>query len=156
MVKLIFLSFICAITFTSCHQVLAQTKTPAPITDRQDWNDLQVFVPVADKVDVVLYGTLRFGREVTHFVDERAGLGIQFKVRKHFTFTPGYYYIGMQPVAGRSVHENRLWFDARGFFTYKGFTFQQRNLFERRIFTRQPDTTRYRNRVRIEHWILPS
>ncbi|HZS46171.1 MAG TPA: DUF2490 domain-containing protein [Blastocatellia bacterium] len=157
MLKLIVFSFIAAVTFTSCNQLFAQTKkAPAPKSDEQEWDDLQIFVPVEKQVDLVLYGTLRFGRDVTHFVDERVGAGLQFKVGKHFTFTPGYLYIGMQPVAGKFAHENRLWLDARGFFTYKGFIVQDRNMIERRIFTAQPDTWRYRNRLRVEHWILKS
>jgi hypothetical protein len=157
MFKLIVFSFLTAITLTSCHQVFGQNKkAPAPQTDRQEWNDLQIFVPVDKRIDLVLYGTLRIGRDVTHFVDERVGAGLQFKVKNHFTFTPGYLYIGMQPVAGKFVHENRLWFDARGFFTWKGFTVQNRNMIERRIFTQQPDTWRYRNRLRIEHKLSKS
>src|SRR5579871_495443 len=156
MLKPILFSFIVAVTFTSCNQLWAQTKTPPPKSNDQEWNDLQIFIPVDKdkKMDLVLYGTLRIGREWTHFVDERVGVGFQFKIRNHFTVTPGYLYIGMQPFAGKFVHENRLWVDARGFFTYKGFTVQERNLIERRIFTTQPDTIRYRNRLRLEHWIL--
>ncbi|MEJ7712428.1 MAG: hypothetical protein WKF84_21885 [Pyrinomonadaceae bacterium] len=80
---------------------------------RQNWNDVQVAVPVNEKVDIVFYGTLRLGRNIHRPVDERAGVGVSIKAGKCLTFAPFYTYIATQPYEGRKGYENRLSFPPR-------------------------------------------
>lgn len=135
----------------------AQTRLPpAPKSDVQEWNEVQLAVPLNSLVDFVLSGTLRFGRHVTRAVDERLGIAFNIKpgkkVGKYLSFTPSYLHIGMQPTEGRFTNEERLSFSA----TVRsdpvgGWTIIDRNLFERRIRHPQVNATRYRNRLQLEH-----
>jgi hypothetical protein len=138
------------VIFCSPSTGVAQSRSPAPHTDTQSWNDLQVTVPLNKEIDMILLGTLRIGRSVTHPVDERVGVNFRFNVGKYLTWTPGYLYIRMQPVAGRNDRENRFSFAATPRIPFKRFTLTDRNLFERRIRSPQVDATRYRNRLQIE------
>jgi uncharacterized protein DUF2490 len=128
----------------------AQTPTPLPHSDLQSWNDLQFTVPLNKEVDLILLGTLRIGRNISHPVDERAGVNFKFNVGKYLALQPGYLYIRMQPVAGLNFSEHRLSFAATPRIPFKHFTLTDRNMFERRIRNPQVDSTRYRNRLQVE------
>lgn len=151
---LVRLSFYCLLNllliFCSASTAAAQSPSPPPHADTQSWNDLQFTVPLNKEIDMILLGTLRIGRNVTHPVDERVGVNFKFNVGKYLTLTPGYLYIRMQPVAGRNDRENRLSFAVTPRIPFKRFTLTDRNLFERRIRSPQVDATRYRNRLQIE------
>ena len=43
----------------------AQTPSKVPKADTQNWNDIQLTVPLEKKVDFVLQGTLRIGDNTT-------------------------------------------------------------------------------------------
>jgi hypothetical protein len=120
--------------------------------DTQNWNDIQLAITLDKKVDFLLLGTLRVGRNVSRPVDERIGFGFAFKPWKYLTLTPSYLYIGMQPLKNQKGFEHRLSFAAtvRG-PVGGGFVLSDRNLFERRIRHPQVDATRYRNRLQVEH-----
>jgi Protein of unknown function (DUF2490) len=128
-----------------------------PKTDNQFWNDVQLAAPVTKQVDFVVLGTLRLGRGMTHPVDERIGVAFAFKAGKYLTFQPSYLHIATQPIAGRrGLFENRLTFTTTVRFPVRKFTVGDRNQFERRLRGPLGDTTRYRNRLRIEHGIGPT
>jgi hypothetical protein len=130
--------------------VSGQTSAP-PRTDTQIWNDVHFSVPLSKTVDFTLLGVLRFGRNVRRPVDERLGVAFSFKAGKYVTFTSSYLNIGMQPFQGRSVFENRLSFATTVRFPLGRFTLSDRNLFERRLRHPGGDSTRYRNKLQIEH-----
>jgi len=128
--------------------VIAQTRLRA---DVQEWNDVQISTPVTKTVDFILYGTLRVGRNVTHSVDERIGAGFSFKFGKFVTVTPWYLHITTQPFAGSQAYENRLNLAGTVRFPIGKFTLGDRSLFERRLRHPGGDSTRYRNRLQIDH-----
>src|SRR5258705_8479128 len=121
--------------------------------DTQEWNDVQLAIPINKSTDLLLFGTLRFGRDVSHLVDERVGGGFTFRVKKYVYVSPTYQYIGMQPAAGRKSYENRLSLATTLRLPFEKFTITDRNLFEHRIRDPQVDSIRYRNRLQIEHTI---
>lgn len=127
-----------------------QTLSRPQQADTQSWNDLQFTIPLNKEIDMILLGTLRVGRNVTHPVDERAGVNFRFNTGKYLSLTPGYLYIRMQPAARRSDSEHRLSIAATPRIPFKRFTLTDRNMFERRIRKPQVDATRYRNRLQIE------
>lgn len=127
-----------------------------PETDTQNWNDVFLSVPLAGPVDFVMQGTIRNGRDITRPVDERFGIGFSFKIGKYLTVIPNYLYIGMQPFEGRRVFENRLSVPATIRFTVGKFTFADRNLIERRFRRPGINSTRYRQRLQVDHTIGPS
>ena len=125
-------------------------------TDNQQWNEVQLFIPVTKQIDFTLGGTLRFGRDFSHPVDERAGAGFSFKAGKYVTISPNYQHIGMQPFAGRRVWENRLSLPVQVKFNLGDFRLTDRNLYERRLRNSGLKTNRYRQRLTVEHAVGPA
>jgi hypothetical protein len=120
--------------------------------DTQIWHETQLAIAIDKQIDLLLLGTIRFGRDVSRPVDERIGIGLNFKVGKYLTLSPSYLYIGTQPLRNQKAYENRLSFAA----TLKGpvghgFVLSDRNLFERRLRHPQIDSSRYRNKLQLEH-----
>lgn len=126
------------------------TNSP-PRADTQIWSDIQMALPVNERVDLLLLGTLRIGRDVSHLVDERAGAGLSFKVNKYFTLAPNYLYICMQPTASKKSYEHRLTVAATLRLPLGKLIVSDRSQFERRFRYPQVDATRYRNRLQIQH-----
>lgn len=124
-------------------------------SDTQQWTDVQFAVPLSKSIDFIFGGTLRLGRDLERPVDERVGFGVSFKFGNHLTVSPNYQYIGMQPFRGRRVWENRLSLPINVRFDLSKFRLTDRNLFERRIRHPGINTTRYRNRIQVEHPIGP-
>jgi hypothetical protein len=120
--------------------------------DTQNWNDTQLSIALNKKVDLLILGTLRLGRDISHPVDERGGFGFSFKAGKYLTFQANYLYIATQPFKNQKAFENRLSFGGTVRVPVgHGFILSDRNTFERRIRHPQIDATRYRNRLQIEH-----
>lgn len=125
-------------------------------TDTQEWNDVQFAVPITKQIDFVLQGTLRFGRDISRPVDERLGFGFSFKIGKYLTISPNYLHIGTQPFANIKQFENRMGLPILVRFPVGKFRISDRNLFERRLRRPGIDSTRYRNRLQVEHPIAPA
>ena len=133
-----------------CMSSVAQAQTAQQKDDTQQWNDIQFATALNKQVDFNLYGTFRFGRDISHLVDRRVGVGFTFKASKYLTFAPSYLNITMRPFENRKVNENRLVFAGTARVPLGKFVLSDRNQFERRL--RHPtDSTRYRNRLQIEH-----
>jgi Protein of unknown function (DUF2490) len=125
-------------------------------SDNQQWNEVQLAVPVTSKFDFNLLGTLRLGRDISHPVDERIGAGFTFRAGKYMTISPNYLHIGIQPFRGRRVWENRLSLPVTLRFNLDKFRLSDRNLFEHRIRNSGLRANRYRNRFQVEHPIGPA
>lgn len=149
----LFIALLTALMLFPFDSIRAQTSTraPAPKTDTQSWNDVQITVPLGKKVDFLLLGTLRIGRDLSRPVDERVGFNFAFKFNKYFTLTPGYLHIHMQPSERVQSHEERVSVAGTVTVPRKHFTLSDRNLFERRFRSPQLDATRYRNRLQLEY-----
>jgi hypothetical protein len=119
--------------------------------DNQQWNDVQLAVPVTKNVDFYMLGTLRLGRDISRPVDERVGTGFSWKVGQHWLIQPNYLHIGMQPFRGRKIWENRLSLPVTFRFNLDKFRLSDRNLFEHRIRNSGLRSNRYRNRFQVEH-----
>jgi len=125
-------------------------------TDNQFWSDVQVAVPITKDIDFNMLGTLRVGRDFNRPVDERIGTGFTFRFGQHLQIAPNYLYIGTQPFRNRRVWESRLSLPVTLRFNVEKFRFSDRNLFERRIRNPGITSTRYRNRLQVEHPVGPS
>ena len=64
---------------------LAQTTQPVPKDDVQFWNDTQLVIPMSQKVDFVLQGTIRIRSNFSSVVDGRWGFGWVIKANKYLT-----------------------------------------------------------------------
>ena len=164
------LSLSLVLFFTTAATVCAQSRPPAPEDDTQFWSDVQLTLPLTDKktpkaskvfegIDVVLLGTFRLGRDITRPVDERAAVGLDFKVAPpfkalpdfKFRISPSYLYQAAQPFEGRKGYESRFNIAVMPEYALGGFKLTDRNLVERRFRNSQPDSTRYRNRLGLEY-----
>ncbi|HEX6716566.1 MAG TPA: DUF2490 domain-containing protein [Pyrinomonadaceae bacterium] len=134
-----------------CTAVYAQVDH----TDNQIWTDVQVAVPMTKTVDFNILGTLRLGRDISRPVDERTGVGFSFKFGKYLTVAPNYLHIATQPVRNRRGWENRLSLPLTLRFNLDKFRLSDRNMFERRIRHPGITSTRYRNRLQIDHAVGP-
>jgi hypothetical protein len=136
--------------YGSGHTMRGQSTTP-PREDTHVWSDVQIAVPINKKVDFVITGMVRVGRNVHRPVDERLGAGFSIKAGKYLTLSPSYSHIRSQPSRGRDQSEDRLGFAATIAAPAGKFTLSDRNLFERRYRHPQGVSTRYRNRFQIQH-----
>jgi hypothetical protein len=120
-------------------------------TDNQFWSDVQVAVSMTKDIDFNILGTLRVGRDISRPVDERIGMGFTFRLGQHVQIAPNYLYIATQPVRNRRLWENRLSLPVTLRFNVQKFRLSDRNLFERRFRNLGIVSTRYRNRLQVEH-----
>jgi len=138
---------VCFVVLVLCGVARAQFDQ----TDNQQWTDVQVAVPMTKMVDFNVLGTLRLGRDITHPVDERIGVGFTFRFGKYLTVAPNYLHIGMQPFEGRRIWENRLTLPVTVRFNVEKFRLSDRNQIERRMRNSGLKANRYRNRFQVEH-----
>src|ERR1700716_3768675 len=92
------------LTSIHCQDASGQTGTPKPPPpvprhDTQQWNDVQLIVPMTTRVDFILLGTLRLGRNLSRPVDERIGISFSYRPTKSITFAPSYLHIDRRPSA---------------------------------------------------------
>lgn len=128
----------------------AAAQSP-PRDDDQEWNEVQITKPLSRRRDLLLSGQLRFGRELTHPVEEQLTAALAFKINPYLTLTPTYSYVSQQPYAGRLVNQHRMVFVVTGRFTWRDLTFTSRHQLERRLIVGNPDSTVYRPRLMLEH-----
>ena len=142
--------YLCFLLFVLSGLASGQAVVP-PQSDNQQWTDVQVAVPITKAIDFNVLGTLRLGRDISRPVDERIGIGFTYRFGKYVAIAPNYLNIGMQPFEGRRVWETRLSFPTTLRFDIDKFRLSDRNLFERRIRNSGARSTRYRNRLQLEH-----
>jgi hypothetical protein len=123
--------------------------------DTQNWNDVQLTIPLTKQVDFLLLGHLRIGDNLRRPVDERFGAGVYYSLNKHLILGATYLHIEMQPPGSVKSHEDRVSVGGQVRFPLGGFIISDRNVFERRFRRPQIDATRYRNRLQVEHPVGP-
>jgi hypothetical protein len=126
-------------------------QTPVPEADTQNWNEIQLTIPVSKKVDFLIQGTLRIGGNISKAVDERWGFGFNYKLNKYVTINELYYHREARAPNGRHEVEERLTLGATLSKPIGKFTLSDRNSVERRWRQPQVDAWRYRNRIQLEH-----
>ncbi len=151
MIRTFLLSLLCSLPLCFVVVVSARAQTPPPREDTQFWNETQLIAPINKKLDAIMLGVLRIGRDLERPVDERIGGGVALKPNKYFTFFPHYLYVAQQPFAGRKISEHRLNLEGT-FRIFPGrFTITDRNRLERRVRNSSRDFWVYRNRLQIDH-----
>ncbi|CAN5200580.1 hypothetical protein BH20ACI1_BH20ACI1_21590 [soil metagenome] len=125
----------------------------APERDTQFWNETTVSIPIkntGDKLSVFVSGTLRFGQNIRHFVDERIGAGFEYKFNKNISYSSSYLYRAGQPFKNRKEYEHRVRFDLSLENKWKNFSLKDRNRIDYRIRHSRSDSVRYRNRIQLK------
>jgi hypothetical protein len=142
-------SWIFLILVGAAAQAKAQSAIDPTDTGYQGWVGVQVAVPVTEKLDWVFWGGLRQGRDFTHPVYEHGGTSPVIQLGKHFTVSPIYQFIAVQPHPTIHNHENRFSFNGAFSFPLKKFIVSDTNQFDERL--RHPNnSSRYRNRLQLE------
>jgi hypothetical protein len=147
--------FLCLL-FINCNFSLATAQgitTPVALQDdTQNWNDVQLSVPINNRIDLLINAQVRAGNDLRDLAEARAGLGAAFKAGKYLTLTPSYFRILLrQPVTARRTLEHRFNFAATVRLPQiEKLIITDRNLVERRLFNTRPSTVRYRNRLQVE------
>lgn len=137
----------------------AYSQTTVDDDDVQFWNETTVSFPIlktedkdgekATKLSGLIIGSFRVGQNVSRFVDERVGFGLDYKINKYFTLSPSYIYAAAQPERNKNEFEHRARLDFSAEKKWKKVTLKNRNRVERRIRHSRNDTTRYRNRLQL-------
>jgi len=145
---LIFLNLIFAVP-TFC-------QTTSPKNDFQVWNESQIIIPLkksenkkTDRFSLVFYGTLRAGKNQKSLIDERIGVGFEFRFNQYLTFTPSYIYRAGKNSENNKEYESRLRFDVGLEKRFKHFSIKDRNRIEQRFRNSHADSTRYRNKFQL-------
>lgn len=128
-------------------------------TDEQAWNETQIIFPLikqkdgngkqVEKLSIYVSSDLRVGRNFRHFVEERAGFGLNYRYNKYLSFTPSYQYVAEQPPTGNKRFESRFGLAAMIENHWKKFALDDRNVIEYRSKNSAPNSFRYRNRPRF-------
>lgn len=156
MKKTILLFFVAQFLILSLN---ANAQTTSDNDDVQFWNETTLTFPLlkttdktgkkSTKLSGVLIGSLRVGRNVSDFVDERIGFGLDYKINKYFKFSPSYLYIAAQPSVNRKEFEHRLRFDFSAEKKWSHVTLKNRTRVEHRIRHSRSNSTRIRNRTQL-------
>lgn len=88
--------------------------------------------------------------DLGRFAQARGGGGLVFKLNRHFTISPVVALISHRKAGGPGELERRLWLDGAVTVPIGRWTLSDRNRIERRLRI-NGDTTRYRNRIQVEH-----
>jgi hypothetical protein len=129
----------------------SRAQSLPPEADNQNWNDLQVTIPLSKKAEFVIIGTLRIGDNITKFVDEREGFRFNYAIQKYVTLQTLYFHRDAKAPRGRPEREERYTLGANFRIPLGKFTLNTRNWFEHRWRHPQPDAWRYRNRIQLDH-----
>jgi hypothetical protein len=133
-------------------RALAQTSSSS-IDDTQLWTSAQFAFPVRDKIDLVVLGSFRIGRDISHLVYENGGAAVSFKRGEHLAVAASYLFVATQYYPGVHTTENRFSISGTVSVPWKHIVLSDVQVLEERL--RERATNRYRNRLQIE-WPLRS
>lgn len=133
-------------------------------SDIQIWNDTSVSFALTKSKDkkgkeferfsFSINSILRFGSNVSRPVDERIGVGFNYRINKYLSLAPDILYRAAQPLKGRRDYETRFRFAVVLENKWKNFAITDRNQIEYRLRNSRPDSVRYKNRLRFNYPLI--
>jgi hypothetical protein len=121
-----------------------------PQRDSQIWPDVITTITLDEKNSLVLFGTLRLGRDDSALVNKQLGVGLNRLLNKNFSTAFQYRFIKNEPTPNRLSTEHRLHVDLTTRTSLKlGFNLSDRNRFEWRDINGRI-SWRFRNRLQFE------
>jgi hypothetical protein len=128
----------------------AQDALPfSDLDDSQLWTAVQLAVPLRERTQLILSGSLRQGRNFSHPVYETGGASVRFRLGRHFAFSPIYQFVATQYYPNVHTRENRLSINGVVSVPIKRLVLDNMHQFEQRF--REPrNSNRYRTRVQLE------
>ncbi len=122
-----------AVLICSLASINAQVPPLVAQDDVQEWNEVQLTVPLSKKVDFSTAAAFRFGKNISRFTDGRIHIGVIWHPNKTWTFQPFYSNIELRDSRGRFRHEDRFSLRIGYKFPAKKFGLLHRSMFEYRI-----------------------
>ncbi len=125
-------------------------------SDIVGWSDVTFIVPLrkkeenGKKVDqwiLNLGGVFRYGRNLKRPIDERATVGLNYRINQYFTAGSGYLYRRYRPTEARVQYEHRAVFFLIAEKKWNRVAVRNRAQFVYSIRHSRPDALTYRNRV---------
>lgn len=130
-------------------RVVAQRRDD-PRRDSQIWPDTTISIKLDEKLTLVMFGTIRLGRDDSAAVSHQAGIGISRKLSKNLTGAVHYRFVENEPTPDRLSTEHRLWAELTPRTSLKfGINLSDRNRMEWRAINDNV-SWRYRNRLQFE------
>jgi hypothetical protein len=130
----------------------SSAQNTVPISDPDDsqlWTSVQFALPLRERTQLILSGSLRQGRDFSHPVYESGGAAVRFRLRRYFAVSPIYQFVATQYYPGIHTRENRLSMNGVVSVPIKRLILDNMHQFERRF--REPlNSSRYRSRVQVE------
>lgn len=121
-----------------------------PQRDSQIWPDVIATIKLDEKLSLVLFGTLRLGRDDSALVNKQIGIGLNRNLGRNLSAAVQYRYIKNEPTPNRLSTEHRLHTDLTPRKALKfGFNVSDRNRIEWRNINDNV-SWRYRNRLQFE------
>jgi uncharacterized protein DUF2490 len=128
----------------------AQDALPfSDLDDSQLWTAVQLAVPLRERTQLILSGSLRQGRNFSHPVYETGGASVRFRLGRHFAFSPIYQFVATQYYPAIHTRENRLSINGVVSVPIKRLVLDNMHQFEQR-FREPQNSNRYRTRVQLE------
>lgn len=128
-------------------------------TEFNIWNDTSLTFPLIkerdkdgkefDRLNMTVFGTLRFGRDNLRPIDERIGVGINYRINKYVSLAPDVFYRGSQPVPGNNSFETRFRMAVVLQKSWSKFSLNNRQQIEYRLRNSKKDDVRYKPRLRL-------
>ena len=153
--------FFLALLIFFFNSAAAFSQTSPLASEFQSWNEVQLILPLVqakdskgksiDKITATFSGILRIGRNNLDFLDNRAGLTLDFRVNKYLSLSTAALYRKDELVKNVRRYETRLDFGATISKSWRKFTFRDRNMFERRFRNSRADTNLYRQRIQVNY-----
>lgn len=133
--------------FSSC--AFAQRRDD-PRLDSQFWPDTTVTIKLDKNLNLILFGTIRLGRNDTAQVSRQGGFGFSHTFNKHLSGGTQYRFVHNEPTPDKPSNEHRLFAELTPRTPLKfGFQISDRNRIEWRKINGQV-SWRYRNRLQFE------
>lgn len=156
MKTILFISFA---FFLFAGSTFAQVNTSKSVF--QSWNEVQLILPLVrakdaqgksfDKFTAIFNGVARIGRKEFDFLDDRAGLTLDYRAGKYLSVFAGVLYRRDEIVKNIPRYETRLTAGATISKIWKEFSFRDRNMFEHRFRSGRGELNLYRQRIQIAH-----
>ncbi len=130
-------------------RVVAQRRND-PGRDSQIWPDTSISIKLDQKLTLVIFGTIRLGRDDSAAVSHQAGIGINRRFSQKLSGGVHYRFVENEPTPNRLSTEHRLWGELTPRTALKfGFNVSDRNRMEWRNINDKV-SWRYRNRLQFE------
>lgn len=118
--------------------------------DSQFWPDTTATIKLDKNLSLVLFGTVRLGRDDTAQISRQGGIGLSRSFNRYLSGAVQYRFIHNEPTPNKLSNEHRIFAEVTTRMPLKfGFQISDRNRIEWRDINGQ-GSWRYRNRLQFE------